>query len=52
MVQYEDDNYGVVGGLTVSSDMFKQANIILQSIPYESGTSGKKGTSFAPSAFS
>ncbi|MBY9021474.1 MAG: agmatinase [Candidatus Lokiarchaeota archaeon] len=50
MVQYKDDDYGSFGGIAISSDLINQADIILQSIPYESGTSGKKGTSFAPSA--
>jgi len=50
MVRYKEDDYGSFGGITISSDMIHQADLILQSIPYESGTSGKKGTSFAPSA--
>lgn len=50
MVQFESDKYGVFGGLLLSPEYFKEADIILQSIPYESATSGKKGTSFAGSA--
>jgi agmatinase len=50
MVNFNSDNYGNFGGLAVSSDMLKKADIILQSVPYESATSGKKGTSFAASA--
>ena len=34
----------------LSPEKFKEADIILLSIPYESATSGKKGTSFAASA--
>ena len=50
MVQFDSDKYGVFGGLMVSTENFKEADILLQSIPYESATSGKKGTSFAGSA--
>lgn len=50
MGQFESDEYGVFGGLFLSPENFKEADIILQSIPYESATSGKKGTSFAGSA--
>ncbi len=46
MGQYKDDDYGSFGGIALSSDLINQADIILQSIPYESGTSGKKGTSY------
>ena len=50
MELFESDKYGNFGGLMLSLEKFKEADIILQSIPYESATSGKKGTSFAASA--
>jgi len=50
MGQYESDKYGAFGGLLISAGKFKDADIILQSLPYESATSGKKGTSFAATA--
>jgi agmatinase len=50
MVRFESDNYGTFGGLVISPDKIKEADVVLQSIPYENATSGKKGTSFAASA--
>ena len=50
MKLYDSDHYGVFGGLQIPFEKFSEADIILQSIPYESATSGKKGTSFAASA--
>ena len=45
--QYDQDQYGTYGGLSISSENLIKADAIIQGVPFESGTSGKKGTSFA-----
>jgi agmatinase len=44
---YNQDQYGTYGGLSISLEDLKEADVIIQGVPFESGTSGKKGTSFA-----
>ncbi len=41
------DKYGSYNGLAISLDNLELADVIIQGIPFESATSGKKGTSFA-----
>ena len=45
--QYERDRYGTYAGLAANYENLKAADVVIQGIPYESATSGKKGTSFA-----
>jgi agmatinase len=44
------DEYATFGGLTISKENWEEADALIQGIPYESATSGKKGTSFAVKA--
>ncbi|MHA2392627.1 MAG: arginase family protein [Promethearchaeota archaeon] len=48
--QYEQDSYGTYAGLSIKPDKLNMADVIIQGVPFESGTSGKKGTSFAINA--
>jgi agmatinase len=45
--KHVQDRYGTYGGLAIKPENLKDADVIIQGIPFESGTSGKKGTSFA-----
>lgn len=45
--QYKQDRYGTYGGLSIGFENLIKANAIIQGVPFESGTSGKKGASFA-----
>ena len=45
--QYEKNQYGTYGGLSIGFENLIKADAIIQGVPFESGTSGKKGTSFA-----
>ncbi len=45
--KYHQNRYGTYAGLVIEPGNLKNADVIIQGIPYECGTSGKKGTSFA-----
>lgn len=45
--EYELDRYGTYRGLSISPENFIKADVIIQGVPFECGTSGKKGTSYA-----
>ncbi|MFW9876154.1 MAG: arginase family protein [Candidatus Thorarchaeota archaeon] len=45
--QYNQDHYGTYAGLVISPENIEDADVIIQGVPFESGTSGKKGTSYA-----
>ncbi|MHA2170139.1 MAG: arginase family protein [Candidatus Kariarchaeaceae archaeon] len=47
---FQEDNYGSFGGLVFDAIPLDEVDVIIQGIPYESGTSGKKGSSFGPSS--
>lgn len=47
-MEYEDDGFASFGGLAYDNVPLDEAHVIIQGIPYEGGTSGKKGTSYAP----
>ncbi|MHA2362496.1 MAG: agmatinase [Candidatus Hodarchaeales archaeon] len=49
-MEFKNDGYGSFGGLSFEKVGLQEAGVILQGIPYESATSGKKGTSFTPEA--
>lgn len=44
---YNEDRYGGYAGLAIPPKNIKNADVIIQGVPFESATSGKKGTSFA-----
>jgi agmatinase len=46
-MNYEDDSYGSFGGLVYEKISLEEVDVIIQSIPYENATSGRKGTSYA-----
>ncbi|MDH5647985.1 MAG: arginase family protein, partial [Candidatus Heimdallarchaeota archaeon] len=48
-MEFEDDGYASYGGIAYPTINLSECDIIVVGIPYESATSGKKGTSFAPS---
>ena len=45
--QHKKDHYGTYAGLAINPEHIKDADVIIQGIPFEGATSGKKGTSFA-----
>ena len=45
--EYDQNRYGTYGGLSIGFEDLIKADAIIQGVPFESGTSGKKGTSFA-----
>jgi agmatinase len=47
---FVEDGYGSFGGLAFPTVALKDANVIIQGVPYESASSGKKGASKAPDA--
>ena len=48
-MEFQKTQYGSFGGLTKANLSLDEADLILVGIPYESATSGKKGTSESPS---
>ncbi|MHA2009214.1 MAG: arginase family protein [Candidatus Hodarchaeales archaeon] len=44
---YEYDQSGTYAGLGIHPEKLKDADVVIQGVPFESGTSGKKGASFA-----
>lgn len=49
-MRFQKENFGTFGGLLDKNVSLNEADVIIQGIPYEGGTSGKKGASFAPSS--
>ena len=47
-MEFENDGYASFNGINYPNILDSDADVILVGIPYESGTSGKKGTSFGP----
>ncbi|UCC20246.1 MAG: arginase family protein [Promethearchaeota archaeon] len=45
--QYKRDYYGTYADLAINPENLKEADVVIQGVPFESATSGKKGTSFA-----
>ncbi|MHA1746355.1 MAG: arginase family protein [Promethearchaeota archaeon] len=48
-MEFQKSQYGSFGGLAKAGLSLKDADLLLVGIPYESATSGKKGTSQSPS---
>lgn len=48
-MEFTEDGYASYGGLAYGKVPLDEAHVIIQGIPYESASSGKKGASFAPS---
>ena len=50
LFKYDKDLHGTYGGLAIGPEEFRDADVIIQGVPFECATSGKKGTSFAINA--
>jgi agmatinase len=49
-LKFEASNFGIFGGLHNRNLSLDETDVIIQGISYEGATSGKKGTSFAPTS--
>ncbi|OLS24492.1 MAG: Agmatinase [Candidatus Heimdallarchaeota archaeon LC_3] len=49
-MRFQKDKFGTFGGLLNKNISLQDSDVIIQGIPYEGGTSDKKGTALAPSS--
>jgi agmatinase len=49
-MEFKDDGFASYGGLAYENVPIDEVDVLIQGIPYDGATSGKKGTSLAPSA--
>ncbi|MHA1982711.1 MAG: agmatinase [Candidatus Hodarchaeales archaeon] len=49
-MKFEGSNFGIFGGLHNNNIPLDETDVIIQGIPYEGATSGKKGASLAPTS--
>ena len=50
-MEFQEDGFASYGGLAYDTVPIDEVDVLIQGIPYDGATSGKKGTSLAPSSF-
>lgn len=50
-MEFQEDGFASYGGLAYDTVPIDEVDILVQGIPYDGATSGKKGTALAPSSF-